>query len=95
MELANSIFNAKTTNIEERPKHIEVETSAFLIDVKTGRIYEGHILTNKIARIQNLFGQYGKAMTAETLLGAMFDVQSEKIVKDVFWNGKKTLDSNL
>ena len=95
VELANSIFNARTTNIEERPKHIRVETSSFLVDVKTGKVYEGHILTEKFGRIQNLFGQYGKAMTAETLLGAMFDVQSEKIVKDVFGHGKKTLDSNL
>ncbi len=94
VELANSIFNARTRNIEERPKHIKVETSVFLVDVRTGKVYEGHTLTEKFGRIQNLFGQYGKAMTAETLLGAMFDEQSERIVKDVFGNGKKTLESN-
>ncbi len=95
VELSNSIFNASTTNIEERPKHIKVETSAFLVDAKTGMVYENHILTEKFGRIQNLFGQYGKAMTAEALLGAMFDVQSERIVKDVFGNGKKTLENQL
>ena len=94
VELSKSIFNARTTNLEERPKRINVETSAFLLDVKTGKVYEGHILTDKFARIQNLFGQYGKAMTAETLLGAMFDEQSKNIVKDVFGRGKKNLDGN-
>ncbi|MBR2214446.1 MAG: hypothetical protein IJ849_01650 [Selenomonadaceae bacterium] len=90
VELANSIFNAKT-DINERAKHIKVETSAYLINAKTGMVYESHLLTEKTGRIQNLFGEYGKGMTTVTLLGAMFDMQSKKLVKDVFENGKKAL----
>lgn len=93
VELAHSIFNASST-LEERPKHIRMETSVYLVNAKTGMVYEGHILTEKMGRIQNLFGQYGKAMTAEALLEAMFDVQSKKIVKDVCGNGKKALESH-
>ena len=94
VELAHSIFNAQT-DINERAKHIKVETSAYLINAKTGLVYESHILTEKTGRIQNILGQYGKGMTTVTLLGAMFDMQSKKLVKDVFENGKKALDSRV
>ncbi|MBR3623683.1 MAG: hypothetical protein IKN43_10095 [Selenomonadaceae bacterium] len=92
MEIAHSIFNATDTSKEERPKHIRMETYSFLLNVKTGEVYESHLITEKTGRIQNLFGQYGKAMTTEKLLGAMFDMQSKKIVKDVFGNGKDALE---
>lgn len=91
VELAHSIFNAKAKSFDERPKHIKVETSSFLIDTKNGMVYECHILTEKMGRIQNLFGEYGKGMSTEALLTAMFDMQSEKIIKDVFGNGMETL----
>ena len=93
-ELANSIFNSKPSSEEERAKHIKVDSNYYLIDVKTGFVYEGHIFLEKTARLQELFGTYGKAMNVETLLQAVFDKQAKKIVKDVFDNGKKALEKH-
>jgi hypothetical protein len=70
---------------------MRMETSTFIADTKTGKVYEHHILTEKMVRIQSLLGDYGKAMTPETLLQAVFDQQIKKIVKDALNNGQKVL----
>ena len=97
VELAKSIFNSssKKQNIEERAKHIKVDTNYYLMDVKTGLVYEGHVLQEKTARLQEIIGTYGKVMNAETLLHAVFDVQAKKIIKDVCNNGIKTFGKRV
>ena len=91
IELKHSIFNAAAT-LDERPKNLKVETEFYLIDAKTGMVYESHVVTSKTGQILNLLGQWGKAMTAENLLQVMFEVQSKEILKDAYSKGLKTLE---
>ena len=90
VKLKNSIFNAKTT-LSERPKQIKVASFFYLINTKTGLVYEGYNLSDKTGQILNLLGQYGKAMTAQNLLQCMFEVQSKRIVEDMCNAGQKVL----
>ena len=91
IKLKNSIFNAKTNNLSERPKQIKVESFFYLINTKTGLVYEGYNLSDKTGQILSLLGQYGKAMTAQNLLQCMFEVQSKRIVEDMCNAGQKVL----
>ena len=95
IELKNSIFNASVSNISERPKKIKVESFFYLIDAKNGLVYEGYNLSDKTGQILNLLGQYGKAMNAENLLTCMFEVQSKRIVEDMYNAGKKVLEKGI
>ena len=94
IQLKNSIFNASTT-LSERPKQITVKSFFYLIDTKTGLVYEGYNLSDKTGQILNLLGQYGKAMTATNLLQCMFEVQSRRIVEDVCNAGQKILSKGI
>ena len=84
VQLKNSIFNAKIDSLSERPKQIKVESFFYLIDTRNGLVYEGHTFSDKTGQILNLLGQYGKAMTAHNLLECMFEVQSKRIVEDMY-----------
>ena len=94
VKLKNSIFNAKTT-LSERPKQIKVASFFYLIDTKSGLVYEGYTLSDKTGQILNLIGQSGKAMTAENLLQCMFEVQSKRIVEDMCNAGQKVLGKGV
>ena len=91
IELKHSIFNAKST-LEERPKKIKVESFFYLVDAKSGQVYEGRTFSDKTGQILNLLGQYGKAMTAQNLLQVMFEVQSERIAREVCGHAKDALE---
>lgn len=93
IRLKNSIFNASTI-LSERPKQIKVASFFYLIDTKNGLVYEGYNFSDKTGQILNLLGQYGHAMTAQTLLECMFEVQSKRIVEDVCNAGKKALEKS-
>lgn len=90
IQLKNSLFNA-TTTLSERPKQIKVASFFYLIDTKSGLVYEGYNFSDKTGQILNLLGQYGKAMTAQNLLQCMFEVQSKRIVEDACNAGTKVL----
>ncbi len=90
IKLKNSMFNASTT-LNERPKQIKVASFFYLINIKNGLVYEGYNLSDKTGQILNLLGQYGKAMTAQNLLQCMFEVQSKRIVEDMYNEGQKVL----
>ena len=94
IKLKNSIFNA-TTTLSERPKQIKVVSFFYLIDTKSGLVYEGYNLSDKTGQILNLLGQYGKAMTATNLLQCMFEVQSQRIMEDVCNEGQKVLAKGI
>jgi len=95
IELATSIFNSEVSNEDERAKHIKLDAYYYLVDIKTGLVYEGRVAMEKTARLQDLFGTYGKAMNSETLLHAVFDKQAKKIVKDALRNGQKALEKAM
>ena len=95
IELKNSIFNASTQLLSERPKKIKVASFFYLIETKSGLVYEGYIFSDKTGQILNLLGQYGKAMTAQNLLQCMFEVQSKRIVEDMCNAGTKSLSQGV
>ena len=95
VKLKNSIFNAKVNSLSERPKQIKVESFFYLVDTKSGLVYEGHTLSDKTGQILNLLGQTGKAMTAPNLLECMFEVQSKRIVEDVCNEGQKVFGKGV
>ena len=95
VKLKHSIFNASTDLQGERPKQIKVESFFYLIDTKSGLVYEGYNLSDKTGQILNLLGQYGMAMTAQNLLQCMFEVQSKRIVEDVCNAGQKVFSKGV
>ena len=93
-ELKKSIFSASTVPAE-RAKKLQLEMDYYLINVKTGQVYEGHNTTSKRGQIINiLFGKYGKGATVQQLLQVMFEVQAERTVKDVYGKGRKMLEAH-
>lgn len=86
----NSIFKM-TNNLEEKPKQIRVSSFFYLIDTKTGLVYEGYNFSDKTSQILNLLGQYGNDIDATKLLLTMFKVHSQRIVEDVCNDGTKIL----
>ena len=88
IQLKKSVFNASTT-LSERPKQIKMASFLYLIDAKSGLVYEGYIFSDKTGQILNLLGQYGKAMTAQNLLQCMFKVQSDRIMEVMYNDGQK------
>ena len=94
-ELKKSLFNAATTPAE-RAKKLQLEMDYYLINVHTGKVYEGHNTTAKRGQIMNiLFGKYGKGATVQQLLQVMFEKQAERTVKDIYGKGKKVLEADL
>ena len=93
VQLKNSIFNASTI-LNERPKQIKVASFFYLIDTKSGLVYEGYNFSDKTGQILNLLGQRGHGMPAKDLLDCMFEVQSKRIVEDVCNEGKKVLEKS-
>ena len=94
IQLKNSIFNANTP-LNEKPKQITVVSFFYLIDTKTGLVYEGYNLSDKTAQILNLLGQYGKNYDAHALLQCMFEVHSKRIVEDICNAGQKILSKGI
>ncbi len=94
-ELKKSIFNATATPAE-RAKKLQLEMDYYLINVHTGKVYEGHNTTSKRGQIINiLFGKYGKGATVQQLLQVMFEKQAEQTVQDIYGKGKKALEAGL
>ncbi|MBR6013495.1 MAG: hypothetical protein IK062_06925 [Selenomonadaceae bacterium] len=88
--LKNSIFKM-TKKLDEKPKQIRVISFFYLIDTKTGLVYEGYNFSDKTSQILNLLGQYGNDIDATKLLLAMFKAHSQRIVEDVYNEGTKVL----
>ena len=86
----NSIFKMNAT-LTEKPKQIKVVSFFYLIDTKTGLVYEGYNMSDKTSQLLNLFGQYGNDIEATKLLDTMFKIHSQRIVRDIFNEGTKTL----
>ena len=93
VQLKNSIFSVSMGEMNETPKKIKVESFFYLIDTKTGLVYEGHNFSDKTGEFLALLG--GKLMTAENLLKCMFEVQSKRIVKGVCNEGQKVLAKGI
>ena len=94
-ELKKSIFNARTSPAE-RAKKLQLEMDYYLVNVRTGMVYEGHNTTSKRGQIMNiLFGKYGKGATVQQLLQVMFEVQAEITVKDIYGKGRRALEASL
>lgn len=86
----NSIFkwNAK---LSEKPKQIKVVSYFYLIDVKTGLVYEGYNMSDKTSQILNILDQKGINIEANTLLDTMFQVHAKRIAEDIYNEGTKIL----
>ena len=88
--LKNSIFKI-TSKLEDKPKQIKVSSFFYLIDTKSGLVYEGYNFSDKTSQILNLLGQYGNDIDSTKLLLTMFKVHSQRIVEDMCNAGTKIL----
>lgn len=91
-ELNKSVLNSSVASEAERAKKIKVEMDFYLVDVKTGKVYEGRNVTNKSSNIRNvLIGRFGKGASVQQLLQVMFEQQGKKMIEDINKNGFKAL----
>lgn len=91
--LKNSIFKV-SERLADKPKQIKVSSFFYMIDAKTGLVYEGYNFSDKTSQILNLLGQYGNDIDSTKLLTAMFKVHSQRIVEDICNEGAKVLSKN-
>ena len=85
------LFEVQTTP-ELRGKEIQVMMEYYLIDTKSGKVFEGINSKNKVSIItDDVFGKYGQAFTIQDLLQYVFDVQSQQLTKNIIKTGIKVL----
>lgn len=90
----NSIFKMNAP-LTEKPKQIKVVSFFYLIDTKTGLVYEGYNMSDKTSQILNILEQKGIDIEAKKLLDTMFMVHSKRIAEDVANEGTKILSKGI
>ena len=90
--LNRSLFNAPVEDTEWRAKEIMASMNFYLVDAKTGRVFEGHNRTEKRGQIIDIvIGQYGKGFTVEQLLYCVLEYQTDRTVKKILSTGLKAV----
>ena len=88
--LKHSIFSSHVNVNEFRAKKLRTVACFYLVDTRTGKVYEGLCDKDKTGQILSLIGRYGQAATVQNLLQCLFEVEAQEIVK-LCGNAKKTL----
>ena len=90
--LNRSLFNARVEDTEWRAKEIMASMNFYLVDARTGLVFEGHNRTEKRGQIIDIvIGQYGKGFTIEQLLYCVLEYQTDRTVKKILSTGLKAL----
>lgn len=90
--LKHGMFASRSTR-ETRGKKIKASLDYYLINVQTGKVYEGHCENKKTAQMYNLaIVQGGKGMNVDELLNSIMESQTDDIVKDILKNGMKAVN---
>ena len=90
--LNRSLFNAKVSDIEMRAKEIHSDMNYYLVDTRTGRVFEGPNETVKRGQIINLLiDKYGKGFTVEQMLHCVLDMQAKKTADKITGVGLKAI----
>ena len=90
------IFGTHTTAEElekgMRGKKVTFELEYYLVNAKTGRVYEGQNAQKKVALMKNVIvGKQGQKANATQLLTEILKEQAQQIVKGVETKGLKTV----
>ena len=92
--LKHSIFSSHVNVNEFRAKKLRTISNFYLIDTRTGLVYEGLNEKDKTSQILSLIGRYGQAATVQNLLQCLFEVQAQETLKDLS-AAKKTLERTV
>lgn len=94
VRLKHSIF-ATHTERETKGKKLSASLDYYLVNARTGRVYEKHIENKKTAQMVNFgLGKTGKGMDVDTLLGEVMETSAKDIAADVKKHGLDEVKSN-
>ena len=94
VRLKHSIF-ATHTERETKGKKLSASLDYYLVNARTGRVYEKHIENKKTAQMVNFgLGKTGKGMDVDTLLGEVMETSAKDIAADVKKHGLDEVKGN-
>ncbi len=82
------IFGASPSSADLRGKRVQVEMEYFLINVKTGNVFEGQNSDKRTSLTTNiLIGKYGNNYTVGDMVNYVLEDQADKLVKNILKRG--------
>ncbi len=82
------IFGASPSSDDLRGKRVQVEMEYFLIDVRSGRVFEGQNSDKRTSLTVNvLIGEYGSNFTVGDMINFVLNDQADKLVKNILRRG--------
>ena len=89
------IFGTRPENDDFRGKKVLVELEYYLVNTKTGKVYEGQNAEKKTSLTTNaLVGKYGNNFTVHDMVNYVLKDQAEKVADGVLNKALKTLRGN-
>ena len=83
------------TERETKGKKLSASLDYYLVNARTGRVYEKHIENKKTAQMVNFgLGKTGKGMDVDTLLGEVMETSAKDIADDVKKHGLDEVKGN-
>lgn len=87
------IFGASPTSSDLRGKRVQIEMEYFLINVKTGKVFEGQNSEKRTSLTTNiLIGKYGNNYTVGDMVNYVLQDQAAKLVKNILKKGLKAVN---
>ena len=87
------IFGASPSTYDLRGKRVQIEMEYFLINVKSGKVFEGQNSEKRTSLTTNvLIGKYGNNYTVGDMVNYVLQDQAGKLVKNILKNGLKAVD---
>ncbi len=87
------IFGASPTSSDLKGKRVQVEMEYYLINVKTGKVFEGQNSEKRTSLTTNvLIGKYGNNYTVGDMVNYVLQDQAGKLVQNILKRGLKAVN---
>lgn len=84
VRLKHTMFASRTER-ETRGKKMKASLDYYIVNMQSGRVYEGHTDNKKTAQLLNLaIVQLGKGMDVDMMLNQVMDTQVNDVVNDLY-----------
>lgn len=91
VRLKHTMFASRTER-ETRGKKVTAIVDYYLLNIKNGKVFEGHCENKKTAQLMNFaVVKSGKGMNVDEMLNQVMDAQAADIVADLNKNGMKAV----
>mgnify|MGYP007069852167 CR=1 FL=1 len=87
------IFGASPSTYDLRGKRVQIEMEYYLINVRTGKVFEGQNSEKRTSLTTNvLIGKYGNNYTVGDMVNYVLQDQAGKLVQNILKRGLKAVD---